>query len=218
MKVNIISSKTVKNDAIIKWWVVYQKTGFSEHLLKINLLNANMKYFHLQSAIFDVFVHWTATSNMENTWEKKDSLVHNPFTTQIGAFLTTCSIFRYISIWYPIHFTKNDANQKNTDINLIPVLKIESRHKRIIARAPMLSRRICSSCISSQLFPEYPDWQRQVYRSAVSRLIHCPPLRHGLSKHSLRSTQLFPSGVTRWPLGQLFFWKNSFYFNVRKIC
>ena len=138
---------------------------------------------------------------------KKDSLVHNPFTTQIGAFLTTCSIFRYISIWYPIHFTKNDANQKNTDINLIPVLKIESRHKRIIARAPMLSRRICSSCISSQLFPEYPDWQRQVYRSAVSRLIHCPPLRHGLSKHSLRSTQLFPSGVTRWPLGQLFFLK-----------
>ena len=69
MKVNIISSKTVKNDAIIKWWVVYQKTGFSEHLLKINSLNANMKYFHLQSAIFDVFVHWTATSNMENTWE-----------------------------------------------------------------------------------------------------------------------------------------------------
>ena len=128
-------------------------------------------------------------------------------STQIGAFLTTCSIFRYISIWYPIHFTKNDANQKNNDINLIPVLKIESRHKRIIARAPMLSRRICSSCISSQLFPEYPDWQRQVYRSAVSRLIHCPPLRHGLSKHSLRSTQLFPSGVTRWPLGQLFFFE-----------
>lgn len=115
---------------------------------------------------------------------------------------------RFSDIWYPIHFTKNDANQKNTtDINLIPVLKIESRHKRIIARAPMLSRRICSSCISSQLFPEYPDWQRQVYRSAVSRLIHCPPLRHGLSKHSLRSTQLFPSGVTRWPLGQLFFLK-----------
>ena len=69
--------------------------------------------------------------------------------------------------------TKNEKDQINFFLQVFnPVLKIERRHKRMIARAPMLSLRICSSCISSQLLPEYPDGQRQVYRSAVSLLIH----------------------------------------------
>ena len=41
------------------------------------------------------------------------------------------------------------------------LLRIARRHKRMMARAPMLSRKICSSCISSQLLPENPDGQLQ---------------------------------------------------------
>ena len=65
------------------------------------------------------------------------------------------------------------------------------------ASAPILSRRICSSCISSQLEPEKPLGQKQVYRSALSLLIQVPPLVQGLSRHSFRSSQPFPSAVTR---------------------
>ena len=73
----------------------------------------------------------------------------------------------------------------------------------MMARAPMLMRRICSSCMSSQLSPEKPLGQRHEYRSTVSRLMHVPPLWHGLSRHSLRSTHDLPSGVTRCPRGHL---------------
>lgn len=52
------------------------------------------------------------------------------------------------------------------------LLRIDRRHKSMMARAPMLSLRICSSCISSQLCPEKPEGHKQVYRSTVSRLIH----------------------------------------------
>ena len=77
------------------------------------------------------------------------------------------------------------------------------RQMRMMARAPMLMRRICSSCMSSQLSPENPLGQRHEYRSTVSRLMQVPPLWHGLSRHSLRSTHDLPSGVTRWPRGHL---------------
>ena len=79
----------------------------------------------------------------------------------------------------------------------------------MMARAPMLMRRICSSCMSSQLSPEKPPWQRHEYRSTVSRLMHVPPLWHGLSRHSLRSTQDLPSGVTLWPRGHLAFFQEE---------
>ena len=79
------------------------------------------------------------------------------------------------------------------------------RQMSMMASAPMLILRICSSCMSSQLSPEKPLEQRHEYRSTVSRLMHVPPLWHGLSRHSLRSTHDLPSGVTRWPRGHLAF-------------
>ena len=78
-----------------------------------------------------------------------------------------------------------------------------SKQTSMAARAPMLRRSICSSCMSSQLAPEKPVVQAHLYRSFVSRLTQVPPLRQGLSRHSLRSSHPFPSGVTRWPRGHL---------------
>lgn len=42
------------------------------------------------------------------------------------------------------------------------LLRMSKRQISIMAKAPMLSLRICSSCMSSQLLPEYPPGQRQV--------------------------------------------------------
>ena len=86
------------------------------------------------------------------------------------------------------------------------VLSIKSKQKRMIARAPIESLRICSFCISSQFVPMYPSWHRHTYGTSeliVSRFVQIPPCLHGLSKHSLRSTQDFPSGVTLCPRAQL---------------
>lgn len=86
------------------------------------------------------------------------------------------------------------------------------------ARAPMLSRRICSSCMSSQFEPENPEGQKQVYRSALSRLIQVPPLVQGLSRHSFLSSQPFPSGVTRCPRGHLVLEPSPLEFVSWKMC
>ena len=83
------------------------------------------------------------------------------------------------------------------------LLSMKSKQKRMMASAPMESLSICSSCISSQLFPMNPGGHRQVYLSMVSRLIQTPPFAQGLSRHSFRSTHDFPSGVTLCPRGQL---------------
>ena len=85
----------------------------------------------------------------------------------------------------------------------IAVPSMISKQTSMAARAPMLRRSICSSCMSSQLAPEKPVVQAHLYRSFVSRLTQVPPLRQGLSRHSLRSSHPFPSGVTRWPRGHL---------------
>ena len=86
------------------------------------------------------------------------------------------------------------------------VLSMKSKQKRMIARAPIESLRICSFCISSQLVPMYPSWHRQTYGTSeliVSLFVQIPPCLQGLSKHSFRSTQDFPSGVTLCPRAQL---------------
>ena len=85
----------------------------------------------------------------------------------------------------------------------INIPSIMRRQTSIAAKAPILSRRICSSFSRSQFAPVYPEAQKHVYLSALSLLMHVPPFRHGLSKHSLRSSQPFPSGVTRCPRGHL---------------
>ena len=86
---------------------------------------------------------------------------------------------------------------------LVLLLSMISKQTSMAARAPILRRRICSSCISSQLAPENPVVHRHLYLSLVSLLTQDPPLRHGLSKHSFRSSHPLPSGVTRWPRGHL---------------
>jgi hypothetical protein len=54
-----------------------------------------------------------------------------------------------------IVFGRKDSDSRN-------LLRIASRHRSMMARAPMLSRKICSSCMSSQLLPENPEGQMQV--------------------------------------------------------
>ena len=70
-------------------------------------------------------------------------------------------------------------------------------------KAQSQSRIFDPACISSQLAPVYPEGQKHVYLSALSLLIHVPPLRHGLSRHSFLSSQPLPSGVTLCPRGHL---------------
>ena len=70
-------------------------------------------------------------------------------------------------------------------------------------KAQSQTRIFDPACISSQLAPVYPEGQKHVYLSALSLLIHVPPLRHGLSRHSFLSSQPLPSGVTLCPRGHL---------------
>ena len=87
--------------------------------------------------------------------------------------------------------------------NVSILLRMISKQTRMAARAPMLSLRICSSCMSSQLAPENPAVHAHLYLSVLSLFMQEPPLRQGLSRHSFRSSHPFPSGVTRCPRGHL---------------
>lgn len=82
-------------------------------------------------------------------------------------------------------------------------LSIMSRQTRMAARAPMLSLRVCPSWIRSQCSPQKPGGQMQRYRSLGSWLMHVPPCRQGLSRHSFLSTQPFRSGDCTRPSPQL---------------
>ena len=85
------------------------------------------------------------------------------------------------------------------------LLRMINKQTKMAARAPILSRSICSSCMSSQLAPEYPAVHKHLYLSLVSRLEHDPPFRQGLSRHSFLSSHPLPSDVTLCPLGHLNF-------------
>lgn len=69
------------------------------------------------------------------------------------------------------------------------LLNMIIRQTNMAPKAPMLSFRRCPSCTSSQFSPQQPSGQMQRYRRRGSKLMHVPPFRQGMSKHSLRSTQ-----------------------------
>lgn len=71
------------------------------------------------------------------------------------------------------------------------------------AKALVLSFRACRSFMNMQFSPQKFSGQTHRYLKRGSWFMHVPPFKHGMSRHSLRSTHPLPSDETTIPSPQL---------------